>query len=79
MIEFVIGLIVGISVSGIAMQIIQYMTQPMIGALLVDKSDPKNTCLYLKLETYEPDELSELKYVTMKVKNVDYFGDSNNS
>lgn len=76
MIEFVIGVVIGTAASAIATAVIRYFTEPeMIGALLVDKTDPQQTNLYLKLETRAPEEIAELKYVEMKVKIVDYFSD----
>lgn len=75
MILFAIGAVVGIAVAAIAFNVVQYKTQPMIGALLVDKTDKDNVCLYLKIETHTPAEIADEKYVTLKVKNVDYFAD----
>ena len=75
MIMFVIGIVIGVAGAAAAFAIVQYNTQPMIGSLLVDKTDKDNVCLYLHIETHTPAELADEKYVTMKVKCVDYFGD----
>lgn len=75
MIMFVIGIVIGIAGASAAFAIVQHNTQPMIGSLLVDKTDKDNVCLYLHIETHTPAELADENYVTMKVKCVDYFGD----
>lgn len=67
---FVIGLVVGISVTAIVMQI---MEPRYVGTLMVDKTDSHKTLLYLDINR-EPDKVGELKNVSMDVKIVDYFG-----
>lgn len=70
MIYFVVGLIVGISVGALVMQILQ---PHYIGTLIVDKTDPGGkTFLYLDLER-KPEDVGKEKYVSMKVKEADYF------
>ena len=67
---FVIGLVVGISVTAIIMQILE---PRYVGTLMVDKTDQSKTLLYLDINR-EPDKVGELKNVSMDVKIVDYFG-----
>ena len=67
---FVIGLVVGISVTAIVMQILE---PRYVGTLMVDKTDQSKTLLYLDINR-EPDKVGELKNVSMDVKIVDYFG-----
>ena len=67
---FVIGLVVGISVTAIVMQILE---PRYVGTLMVDKTDQSKTLLYLDINR-EPEKVGELKNVSMDVKIVDYFG-----
>lgn len=66
---FVIGLVVGISVTAIVMQILE---PRYVGTLMVDKTDQSKTLLYLDINR-EPEKIGELKNVSMDVKIVDYF------
>lgn len=67
---FVIGFVVGISVTAIVMQLLE---PRYVGTLMVDKTDQSKTLLYLDINR-EPDKVGELKNVSMDVKIVDYFG-----
>lgn len=70
MIYFLIGLVVGVSIGALVMQILQ---PHYIGTLIVDKTDPAGkTFLYLDLER-KPEDVGKEKYVSMKVKEADYF------
>ena len=70
MIYFLIGLVVGVSVGALVMQILQ---PHYIGTLIVDKTDPGGkTFLYLDLER-KPEDVGKEKYVSMKVKEANYF------
>ena len=69
-ITFFIGLLVGISIGALGVQIIK----PHVGTLFVDKTDPSGkTFLYLDVNR-EPEKIGELKFVSMEVKEADYFG-----
>jgi len=71
---FVIGIVAGILVTSIINVIVAALTKPIpVGDLLVDKTDKEMTALYLDLDK-KPEVIGDCKYVSMKVKVVDYFG-----